>query len=58
MDRWAEGLLQTLIEIAPQIHANQKDYTLMADFMLTATMGLNGFIAMGVIQDWAFIYTV
>lgn len=53
MDRWAEGLLQTLIEIAPQIHANQKDYTLMADFMLTATMGLNGFIAMGVSQDWA-----
>lgn len=53
MDRWAEGLLQTLIEIAPQIHADQKDYTLMADFMLTATMGLNGFIAMGVSQDWA-----
>ena len=25
----------------------------MADFMLSATMGLNGFIAMGVAQDWA-----
>ena len=25
----------------------------MADFMLSATMGLNGFIAMGVTQDWA-----
>ena len=53
MDRWAEGILLTLIEIAPQIKANQKDYQLMADFMLSATMGLNGFIAMGVTQDWA-----
>lgn len=53
MDRWAEGILQTLIEIAPQIKANQKDYNLMADFMLSATMALNGFISMGVSQDWA-----
>ncbi len=53
MDRWAEGLLMTLIEIAPQIKQNPKDYDLMADFMLTATMALNGFIAMGVTQDWA-----
>lgn len=53
MDRWAEGILQTLIEIAPQIKANQKDYNLMSDFMLSATMALNGFISMGVSQDWA-----
>ena len=53
MDRWAEGILQTLVEIAPQIRENQHDYQLMADFMLSATMGLNGFVAMGVSQDWA-----
>lgn len=53
MDRWAEGLLQTLIELAPQLEANQEDYDACANFMLTATMGLNGFIAMGVAQDWA-----
>lgn len=53
MDRWAEGLLQTLVEIAPKIRENQHDYNLMADFMMTATMALNGFIAMGVQQDWA-----
>lgn len=52
MDRWAEGILQTLIEIAPKIKENQTDYDLMADFMMSATMGLNGFIAMGVEQDW------
>lgn len=53
MDRWAEGILSTLIEIAPRIRENQHNYDLMADFMLSATMGLNGFIAMGVTQDWA-----
>lgn len=53
MDRWAEGLLLTLIEIAPRIRIDQHNYDLMADFMLSATMGLNGFIALGVAQDWA-----
>lgn len=53
MDRWAEGILHTLVEIAPKIRDNQHNYNLMADFMLAATMGLNGFIAMGVQQDWA-----
>ncbi len=53
MDRWAEGILKTLIEIAPKIRENQHDYELMADFMLSATMGLNGFIALGVTQDWS-----
>ncbi|NDV46352.1 iron-containing alcohol dehydrogenase [Paludibacter sp. 221] len=52
MDRWAEGLLLTVLEIAPKIKENQHDYDLMADFMLTATMALNNFISMGVTQDW------
>lgn len=53
MDRWAEGILQTILEIAPKIMENQEDYDLMADYMMAATMGLNGFVAMGVEQDWA-----
>lgn len=53
MDRWAEGLLMTIIEIAPLIRKNQRDYDVMADFMLSATLGLNDFIRMGVTQDWA-----
>ena len=53
MDRWAEGILQTLIEIAPKIKENQCNYDAMASFMMCATMGLNGFVAMGVPQDWA-----
>lgn len=53
MDRWAEGILHTIIEIAPKIKENQHDYDTMADFMLAATMALNDFIRMGVTQDWA-----
>ncbi|MDD4514846.1 iron-containing alcohol dehydrogenase [Massilibacteroides sp.] len=53
MDRWAEGLLSTLVEIAPKIKEDKKNYDLMADFMLTATMALNDFISMGVTTDWA-----
>ena len=53
MDRWAEGILLTLIESAPKIHADKHDYDAMADYMLSATMALNGFIGMGVSQDWA-----
>ncbi len=53
MDRFAEGLLVTLVELAPQLIENHKKYDIMANFMLTATMALNGFIGMGVKQDWA-----
>lgn len=53
MDRWAEGLMQTLIELGPKLKKKHDDYDSMANFMLTATMALNGFIAMGVPQDWA-----
>ncbi|WP_085537013.1 iron-containing alcohol dehydrogenase [Massilibacteroides vaginae] len=53
MDRWAEGLLSTLVEIAPKIKEDKTNYDLMADFMLTATMALNDFISMGVTSDWA-----
>jgi len=53
MDRWAEGILLSLIEIAPLIKKNQHDYDTMSDFMLSATLALNDFIRMGVSQDWA-----
>ena len=53
MDRWAESILQTLVEIAPKIKENKQDYQLMADFMMSATMALNGFIALGVTEDWS-----
>ena len=53
IDRWAEGILQTLVEIAPKIQENPRDYDLMSQYMFCATMALNRFISMGVPQDWA-----
>lgn len=53
MDRWAEGIILSLVEIAPDILEKQDNYDRMADFMLCATMGLNHFIGMGVCEDWA-----
>lgn len=53
MDRWAEGILLTLIEQAPRILSTKEDYEARATFMLCATMALNGFIGMGITQDWA-----
>jgi NADP-dependent alcohol dehydrogenase len=52
-DRFAEGVLSTLIEVGEKIVTDNTDYNLMSNFMLSATMALNGFIAMGVPQDWA-----
>ncbi len=53
MDRWAESLLMTIIELAPRVLSEKPAYDDMANFMLTATMALNGFTAMGTVQDWA-----
>ena len=53
VDRWAESILQTIIEIAPKLMANQAEYDTYANFMLSATMALNGLLAMGTTQDWA-----
>lgn len=52
-DRFAEGLLLTLIEIGPKALANPEDYQLRANLMWVATMALNGLIGAGVPQDWA-----
>lgn len=53
MDRWAESILLTLVDIAPKVLSENAKYDDMANFMMSATMGLNGFIAMGTTQDWA-----
>lgn len=52
-DRFAEGLLQTLVEIGPKVVNDAPDYNTRANLMWTATMALNGLIAAGVPQDWA-----
>lgn len=52
-DRYAEGLMLTLLEEAPKVQADGHNYAARANVMWCATQALNGLIACGVPQDWA-----
>ena len=52
-DRFAEGLLLTLIEDGPKALQQPDDYDVRANLMWTATLALNGLIGVGVPNDWA-----
>lgn len=52
-DRFAEGLLATLIEEGPKTLAQPDNYDARANIMWCATLALNELIGSGVPQDWA-----
>ena len=52
-DRFAEGLLLTLIEEGPKALQEPENYAVRANIMWTATLALNGLIGAGVPNDWA-----
>ncbi|MDD2466791.1 MAG: iron-containing alcohol dehydrogenase [Desulfuromonadaceae bacterium] len=52
-DRFAEGLLLTLIEEGPRALQDPTNYETRANIMWSATLALNGLIGAGVPQDWA-----
>ncbi len=52
-DRFAEGILLTLIEDGPKALKEPENYDVRANVMWAATQALNGLIGAGVPQDWA-----
>lgn len=52
-DRFAEGILLTLIEEGPKALQEPENYDVRANVMWAATQALNGLIGAGVPQDWA-----
>lgn len=52
-DRFAEGILLTLIEEGPKALKEPENYEVRSTIMWAATMALNGLIGAGVPQDWA-----
>lgn len=52
-DRFAEAILETLIETGPVTLAEPENYEARAAFMWSATMALNTLIGCGVPQDWS-----
>ena len=51
-DRFAESILQSLIEVAPAIMKDPSDYNAAANYMWSCTVALNGLIGKGVPEDW------
>lgn len=51
-DRFAESILQSLIEVAPDIMKDPSDYNAAANYMWSCTVALNGLIGKGVPEDW------
>ena len=52
-DRISEGILSTLIEIAPRVMSTPENFELAANFMWCCNMALNGIIQKGVPTDWS-----
>lgn len=52
-DRFAEGILLTLIEEGKKVVEDATNYEAAASFMWSCTLALNGLIAQGVPTDWA-----
>jgi alcohol dehydrogenase YqhD (iron-dependent ADH family) len=52
-ERFAESILQTVIENGEPALANGGNYAARANLMLSGTMALNGTLAIGVVTDWA-----
>jgi NADP-dependent alcohol dehydrogenase len=52
-DRFAEGILLTLIEEGPKLFTDEKTDDVNGNVMWSATQALNGLIGSGVPQDWA-----
>lgn len=52
-DRFAESIMQTLVETAPAIMKDPSDYEAASNFMWSCTTALNGLIQQGVPGDWA-----
>lgn len=51
-DEMAEGLLRTMIEVAPKVIRDPKNYELRETILLGGTIALNGFLAIGSRGDW------
>lgn len=52
-DQWALGIIKTLIEEGPKVLKNPQDYNARANIFWCATCGLNYWISLGAVQDWA-----
>lgn len=53
IDRMAEGILKTIVEIGPKVLKEPGNYSYRADLMWIATIAQNNSVGIGRTQDWA-----
>ncbi|WP_125573512.1 iron-containing alcohol dehydrogenase [Levilactobacillus huananensis] len=53
VDRMAEGILRTIVDLGPKVLAHPADYESRAELMWIATIAQNNTVGMGRTQDWA-----
>lgn len=51
-DEMTEGVLRTVVTVAPQLIDNLENYELRETILLAGTIGLNSFLSMGSRGDW------
>jgi len=52
-DRFSESIMQTLVQIAPDVISKPFNHEIASNYMWSCTMALNGLIQKGVPTDWA-----
>ncbi|MCH5229358.1 MAG: iron-containing alcohol dehydrogenase [Muribaculaceae bacterium] len=52
-DGISEGLLKSIIKVAPEVMSNPEDYDARANIMWAGTLAHNGICGCGKIEDWA-----
>ncbi len=52
-DRFSESIMQTLVQIAPDVINKPFNHEIASNYMWSCTMALNGLIQKGVPTDWA-----
>lgn len=52
-ERMAIGVMRTLVENGPKALVTPNDYDVRANISWSATVGLNGWLGCGVVQDWS-----
>lgn len=52
-DSWALGIIKTLIQEAPKVLKNNKNYDAKANIFWCATCGLTRWISLGCVEDWS-----
>lgn len=53
IDRMSEGIMKTIVQLAPKLKENPKEYDLRSEIMWAGTLAHNDLMGTGRVQDWS-----